>query len=396
MLLPPPALSFCASCAEQTDAILCCARCHTDYCSRVCQKAHWASGGHKKACAGIARARRDTDLEVQSRGLARVAHMSGGAPGDAHCLTCLDGGDAADPLVRGCACRGSSGWSHVRCLIESAEAARAPPPGELRFAPWIFCSTCKQQFAGLVWLRLAIALWAKYAHLAETDMRLLAATLYAAALDDAGEPAETARLQRGILDVETRTLGLEHRDTLISASNLAVSLSKLGECAEAAVLLRTTLAVQTRTLRLHDKSMFATEGHLVNVLLTMGEYVEAEAFCRELLEKRRRVLGTDHCDSLALAANLASSLSQQGKHTEAVEILREVLVKKTRLLGAEHQQTLISAFNLAVSLWRCGQKTEGEKLLRDTLVLSRRVLGPTHAHTLCVLQRLRAVGLAVR
>ena len=43
----------------------------------------------------------------------------------------------------------------------------APAP---TFAAWTFCSarTCEQEFTGLVKVRLAIALWAKYAHL--TDM----------------------------------------------------------------------------------------------------------------------------------------------------------------------------------------------------------------------------------
>ena len=173
MSLLPPALGSCASCAEQTDATLCCGRCHTLYCSRPCQKTHWKLGGHKKACAGIARARRDTKLEAQSRALAHVSCMSGGAPDDARCLFCLDGGDATEPLLRGCACRGSFGWTHALCLVKMAEATRAPPPGEPRFAAWISCSTCEQGFTGQVLLRLAIALWAKHAHLVETNERRL-------------------------------------------------------------------------------------------------------------------------------------------------------------------------------------------------------------------------------
>ena len=116
--------------------------------------------------------------------------MSGGAPDDAHCLTCLDRGDAADPLLRGCACRGSSGWTHATCLVKSAEAAREPPPGEPTFNAWHFCPTCKQEFTGLVQLRLAIALWAKHARVVETDQNRVAAALsYAAALGAAGEYA---------------------------------------------------------------------------------------------------------------------------------------------------------------------------------------------------------------
>ena len=388
----PPALRTCAGCAEQTAAKFRCARCHTPhYCSRPCQVAHWTSGGHKKCCAGLARARRDTNLEVQSRALARVAHMSGGAPDDAHCLTCLDRGDAADPLVRGCACRGSSGWSHVGCMVETAEATREPSPPGPFFAAWIYCPTCKQPFTGLVQLRLAIALWLKYARALEVDdNRLLAAASYADALGAAGEPAEAARLERGIINVHTRVWGPEHRDTLTCASNLACSLLRLGECAEAAALLRTTLAARTRTVGADDKNTLVTAGHLVRALISLGEYAEAEALGRGTLEKRCRVLGRDHRETLVSSSNLAVSLSEQGKHAEAAGIEREILVSTTRLLGAEHEETLISAANLAASLSKCGQKTEAGQLLRETLALSRRALGPTHAHTQCVLRCISA------
>ena len=78
----PPVLPFCASCTEQTDANLSCARC----CSPECQKADWSgSGGRKQACKGLTRARLDTDPEAQSRVFARFSHMSGRAPDDAHC-----------------------------------------------------------------------------------------------------------------------------------------------------------------------------------------------------------------------------------------------------------------------------------------------------------------------
>ena len=54
--------------------------------------------------------------------------------------------------------------------------------------------------------------------------RLVAASKYAEALGNAGEHAECVRLERGLLDVQTRTLGPGHRDTLAYASNLTVSL----------------------------------------------------------------------------------------------------------------------------------------------------------------------------
>ena len=158
------ALQICVSCAEQTGVNLYCAKCHTLYCSQACQKAHWTPGGHKEACTGLARARRDTNPGVQSRALACVSNMNGGAPGDARCLFRLGGGDAAEPLTRSCACWGSFVWSHTPCLVKFAEAARPPSPRELVFVPWTSCSTCKQRFTDLVPMWLATALWAKHAH----------------------------------------------------------------------------------------------------------------------------------------------------------------------------------------------------------------------------------------
>ena len=142
-------------------------------------------------------------------------------------------------------------------------------------------------FTGLVQLRLAIALWAKYACAVETDeKRFLAATSYARALlDTGGEPEETARLLRGVLDVRIRLLGPEHSMTLYSASNLAISLLPLGECAEAAVLLRTTLATQTRTLGADNEGTLHTARSLVNSLIQLFSFAEAEALCRDAREE---------------------------------------------------------------------------------------------------------------
>ena len=162
---------------------------------------------------------------------------------------------------------------------------------------------------GQVKLRLAIALWAKHARAVETDQtRLTAVSDYAAALGDAGEHADAARLQRGVLDARTRMLGPEHCEALTCASNLAVSLIGHGECAEAVVLLLATLAARTRTLGADGQGTHATESILVNALLRLGEYAEAEALGRATREKHRRVFGPDNYDLLATAANLAPSL----------------------------------------------------------------------------------------
>lgn len=66
-----------------------------------------------------------------------------------NCWVCMDeAGPAAGQLLRGCACRGSGGHAHIRCLIICAEH---------RPENWTHCPTCKQDYTGVVALELARA-----------------------------------------------------------------------------------------------------------------------------------------------------------------------------------------------------------------------------------------------
>ena len=55
---------------------------------------------------------------------------------------------AGQGLVRGCACRGTSGWAHLQCMVT---AAMCNPTS------WTDCPTCKQEYTGAVALGLARA-----------------------------------------------------------------------------------------------------------------------------------------------------------------------------------------------------------------------------------------------
>ena len=72
-----------------------------------------------------------------------------------------------------------------------------------------------------------------------------------------GTYAETARLQRGNLDVRTRASEPEHQNTLTPATNWLAGDSQLGEHAEAVVFLRATHTVRARTLEVATKECSA-------------------------------------------------------------------------------------------------------------------------------------------
>ena len=171
---------------------------------------------------------------------------------------CLGGGDAADPLLLGCAYRGSFGWSHAGCLVKSAETARALPPG----AALRCLALLRDMQAGLHGPGQSAArdraVGEARGRGGDGQEAHRGGGVYAYALGAAGEHAEAVRLQRGILDVSTRTLGPDHPYALACASNVATSLVHLGGCAVAAVLLRTTLAARTRTLGPDDANTLIT------------------------------------------------------------------------------------------------------------------------------------------
>ena len=314
------------------------------------------------ACAGIARARRDMNLEVQSRALACVARRSGGAPDDARCRLCLDRRRHHRPAlaIAGVRVPGIVRMN-ARAMPRQDGGSRASAAGAgaaLRALDLLRDVQPEMHRSGPA--GLAIAPWEKRAH-EVGEARVVAAATYAEALGATGEHVKAAQLK------PAGHSGRPHpgvwarapRDADLCLENLAASILFLGECAETAVLLRTTLAVMASTVGPDHADTLNTEG-LLNVLLCLGETTEAEALSRVTLEKERRTLGRDHRETLTTSGNLASSLFGQGKHAEAVEIEREVLVQKTHLFGSEHGQTLVAANTLADSLSRCGQKATAE------------------------------------
>ena len=94
---------------------------------------------------------------------------------DCTCYVCLEGDDPEltelGELLRGCACRGSAGWAHLRCLVQQATANRQRfqkqqlqsmlTPVRLRDdtknIPSLFdqCPTCNQRWTADLALKLA-------------------------------------------------------------------------------------------------------------------------------------------------------------------------------------------------------------------------------------------------
>lgn len=203
-------------------------------------------------------------------------------PPDCACWICLM---SCSGLLRGCACRGTSGFCHVDCLTEAALA---------NGRRWLSCPMCKQRWTGELKLKLARERWGLSATRAEDDGERLAAALdLVESLYLADEMVEALQLGLDTLTRCRSTFGSEHEATLKAMSTLAVVQVETGD--RAAALLLETEALEVNR-RLHGGDHPATLSAINNLAGTyadIGKPVAALLLLDTALEGQRRVLGDD-------------------------------------------------------------------------------------------------------
>ena len=235
-------LTKCAVCATELGLSLGkkCGRCSTRYCGPECQVQHWKEGGHDKLCKKIKKAggaeQYNADKKYAEAVVVAVEKCAEDTKGQT-CYICTEAvhRHTKEGLVRGCACRGTSGVAHVSCLVEQAKILIAEAEEnnlgikyDARWRRWDMCSLCEQQYHGVVRCALGWACWKTYLGRAEADQArfmamtelgngLLAAKQFAAAL-----PVKEAELSM------MRRLGASHHNILIAQGNLANTYAGLG------------------------------------------------------------------------------------------------------------------------------------------------------------------------
>ena len=124
-------LTNCAACAAPlAHNAPRCVRCWTRYCDSTCQHDHWRRG-HKQMCKKIHRGGNAEQYHADKKykEAVAVATRRGDTKGQT-CYICTQAlhWKTKEGLVRGCACRGTSGFAHVSCLAEQAKIL--PPEAE--------------------------------------------------------------------------------------------------------------------------------------------------------------------------------------------------------------------------------------------------------------------------
>ncbi len=208
-----------------------------------------------------------------------------------------------------------------------------------------------------------------------------------------GEPAESERLIREVLEVQRRVLGDDHPDTLRSLNNLGFLLQNRGRLTDAVGYFQQVLDGRRRALGEDHQDTLMSLNNMGSLLADQGKLEDAERFHRRALDGRRRALGDDHPDTLMSLNNIAYVLQRRGRLAEAERYYQQVLDGRRRVLGDDHPQTLTALNNMGFLRDAQGRLDEAESFYRQAMEGKRRVLGSDHPSTLTTTNNL---GLLLR
>ncbi|MFD4116811.1 tetratricopeptide repeat protein [Streptomyces niveus] len=168
-------------------------------------------------------------------------------------------------------------------------------------------------------------------------------------LHDAGAAAEEHLLRQSVLNTNTRHLGPDHPDSLVSRNNLAIAIHGLGQYQEAADLFQRTLTTRERLMGSDHPDTLSSRNSLAGTLYGLGRHHEAVDLQQQNLTTCERILGPDHPHTQESRNNLADTLSDLGRHHEAVDLHQQNLTIRERVHGPDHPHTQKSRNSLAAA-----------------------------------------------
>ena len=352
-------LTKCAACAAPLEnKCFRCGICKTRYCGQACQKLHWKKGGHKAICQEIKRGGGAEQYNADKKYKVFVAVAVEKCAADTKGQTCYICTEAVhwktrEGLVRGCACRGTSGFVHVSCLAEQAKILVAEAfennlsdkAKNEKWSRWHKCSLCEQQYHGVVYCALGWACWKTNLGRPEMDWsRVAAMGQLGNGLSVAGHDAEALSVQEALLPLHRR-LGSRNENVLALQCNLAATYHRLGRKEEA---LRMQRDVYSERLKLFGEEHPDTLINALSVAISLDSLErleEAKSLLLKTIPVARRALGESNDITLRLRKMYAKALYKDpaatlDDHREAVTMLEEMERTARRVFGGAHPQAV--------------------------------------------------------
>ena len=256
--------------------------------------------------------------------------------GGATCYFCLDDGEC-EGLVRGCACRGTSGFAHISCLARQANTTSGQKLGSDKLLRWISCGLCEQEYHGPVSLALTRACASTYASRSSCDEIRFAAQR-AVANQLSGHEAVTF-CEQMLSDVQQNSF--VGKASLIDVNEkLATAYGNVGRYDDALALWQEVHARNAALRGSEDEETLFCAGVEAHCLVATGRYDEAKTLLRDtVMPVARRVLPPESDVVISGTVTLARALYQaNGASVENMleaEAMLEAMCQTTRrIFGA--------------------------------------------------------------
>jgi non-specific serine/threonine protein kinase/serine/threonine-protein kinase len=192
---------------------------------------------------------------------------------------------------------------------------------------------------------------------------------------------EAESLLRRAIDLDERSLGADHADTLEAVNRLANVYWFMGRYTDAEPLYLRVVDSRRRTLGADNRATLRARYDLASSYVLENRQAEAERLLVDTLEVQRRKFGDEDSDTLLSMHNLASLYHKERRYAESATLNEEVFKAQQRTLGSDHPETLNTQHNLGTDYYALQRYPEAEKIFVDTLKVKRRVLGVSHPRT---------------
>ena len=289
-----------------------------------------------------------------------------GDDGAAVCYLCLDGGvdDAAQPLRRDCACRGSdAGFVHLSCLADYAETKSKQAHGmnldmDEFTDPWANCPSCHQEYQN----ELAIDIANKFVSFVRRQYP-----------DDTQRQVESLYVKLRALDSVFESLQPRQKREFGVTANVLLSLIDW--------MKNDALSPLPRGYSQMEAFAYNTHGRLAVDEGTEESARRALTQFEDELEVYRAIGNDEGIVNAKANIAIAKSIYEDDNSEELLETSRELYEVRVAELGEEHGQTIHAGRNYAIDLQNANRGDEARELLMKLLATSKQVLGPHHSTT---------------
>ena len=223
------------------------------------------------------------------------------------------------------------------------------------------------------------------------DSRTLAMrTVLAGFLQRKGDLQGSLDEHTAVYEIQRRTLGPAHLETVTSLGQCGALRNRLGEYEESETILREVVALRKEMFGSANGMTIHAQGTLASTLKALGKMDEAESIYLELIESGTSLFGRDHARTLSPIHNLASVYEGQGRFAEAIPLYEEAMEGHRAIFGSTHPNTLIPTGNLAGVYLGLdpAQPQRALPLLEEAVSGFRESLGEEHWLLAATLQKL--------